>query len=86
MRTYSLQRLRNWLSVLPVMAIVTSGCGEKQLPEPAYPGASREMLENPLGAGAKLKGAEEAKASQAKLSPKAKAAHENAAKADPRGR
>jgi len=43
------------------------------------------MMENPLGAASKLKGAEEAKASQSKLSAKAKAAQENAAKADPRG-
>jgi hypothetical protein len=84
MRRYNLQRRRNWLSVLAVLAIVSSGCGEQQLPEPKYPGASRDMLENPLGAGAKLKGIEEKAASQPKLSAKAKQAQENAAKADPR--
>ena len=86
MRKYSMRRRFNWLSVLPVLAIVAAGCGEKQLPEPAYPGASRDLMENPLGAAAKLKGAAEAKAaSQAKVSAKTKAALENAAKADPRG-
>ena len=82
MRSYSMQRRFHWLSVLPVLAIVAAGCGEKQLPEPAYPGASRDMMENPLGAAAKIKGAEEAKA---KLSAKTSAAREKAAQADPRG-
>ena len=63
--------------VVMALAIGSSGCGEPQLPE-TKPGASRAMMENPLGA------AKEAK--QAKQSAKVKAALENAAKADPRGK
>ena len=40
-------------------------------------------MENPLGAAAKIKGAEEAKA---KVSAKVAAAREKAAKSDPRGK
>jgi hypothetical protein len=70
----------NWLLLIPAMAIVVSGCGEKSLPEPSYPGASRDLMENPLGAAAK------AKAADAKVSAKANTARQNAAKADPRGK
>jgi len=63
--------------VLTAIAIGSSGCGEKQLETP--PGASRSMMENPLGA------AEEAKKAK-QLSAKQKVAVENAAKADPRGK
>jgi hypothetical protein len=63
--------------VITALAIVSSGCGNETLPD-TPPGASRAMIENPLGV------AKEAK--QAKQSAKTKAAFENAAKADPRGK
>jgi hypothetical protein len=59
------------------LAIILAGCGEPQLPEtPA--GASRSMIENPLGKAADTK--------QSKVSAKAKAAYEKAAGSDPRGK
>jgi len=64
-------------SIVAALMVLWSGCGNEQLPD-APPGASRAMMENPLGA------AKEAK--QAKVSAKTKAALENAAKADPRGK
>ncbi len=83
MRRSSSRRRFNWLSALPALAIVASGCGEQQLPEAKIPGGSREIMENPLGYADKVKGAE-AKAADAKSSAKIRA-HENAAKSDPRG-
>jgi len=59
------------------LAFVLSGCGEPTLPE-TPPGASRAGIENPLGAAKAAR--------EAKLSAKQKAAIENAAKADPRGK
>jgi hypothetical protein len=85
MRNYSLQRHCNWLSVLSMLAIVSSGCGEQQLPESKIPGGSRALMENPLGVAAQLKGAEAKAAAQAKLSDKTKKELEKAKLADPRG-
>jgi len=71
------QRFYRGLAVA-ALAIVTSGCGEQQLPE-TKPGSSRAMMETPLGAA---EAAKNAKPQSAKV----KAALENAAKADPRGK
>ena len=87
MRTSTQPFRRACLSLLPALMLVASGCGEKQLPESAYPGASRDMMEDPVGAAAKLKGAEAEKSkASAKVSAKVKAAREKAAQADPRGK
>jgi len=64
--------------IVAALAVVSSGCGEPTLPE-TPPGASRAMMENPLGAA---EAAKKAKPQSAKV----KAALENAAKADPRGK
>jgi len=63
--------------VVVSFAFVTSGCGEQQLPD-TEPGASRSMMENPLGKAGEGK--------QTKVSAKAKAAYEKAAASDPRGK
>ncbi len=63
--------------VAALIAIGSSGCGEQTLPE-TPPGSSRAGIEHPLDA------AKEAK--QVKVSAKTKAAMENAAKSDPRGK
>jgi hypothetical protein len=62
--------------VISLVGIGFLGCGEQQLPE-TPPGASRAMIENPLG---------KAEGKVPKVSVKAKAAMENAAKNDPRGK
>lgn len=69
-------RWHRWL-IVSALAIVVASCGEQQLPE-TPPGASRSMIENPLGKAAEGK--------PAKVSPKAKAAMEKAAGNDPRGK
>ena len=77
-------RLRSMrLLLVPALVFFLAGCGEQQLPESSDPGQSRDLMENPLGAAAKIKGAEEAKA---KVSAKVAAAREKAAKSDPRGK
>jgi len=76
-RSYLNQRLYRGL-IVAALAIVPSGCGEPTLPD-TPPGASRSMMENPLGAA---EAAKKARPQSAKL----KTALENAAKADPRGK
>ena len=65
--------------------LFVSGCGDQPLPDAPYAGASRELMENPAAAAAKLKGVEEAQA-KSKSSAKAEAARAKAATADPRGK
>ena len=65
--------------------LFVSGCGDQPLPDAPYAGASRELMENPAAAAAKLKGVEEEKA-KSKSSAKAEAARAKAATADPRGK
>jgi len=69
--------------VVASLAFVTSGCGEPTLPE-TPPGASRSQMEDPFGVSKKA--TEKQAEKPAKVSPKVKAALENAAKADPRGK
>ena len=67
--------------------LFVSGCGDQPLPDAPYAGASRELMENPAAAAAKLKGVEEEKAkTKSKGSEKAAAARAKAATADPRGK
>jgi len=63
--------------VVTSLTLITSGCGEQQLPE-TPPGESRAMIENPLGKAGEAK--------PGKVSAKAKAAYEKAAGNDPRGK
>ena len=90
MKMYCRQLRMTMLALAPAIMIGMSGCGEETLPDSK--GSSREMLENPVAARAKLESAEaEAKAtkSQSRLSTKAKANQEaiqaKAKNADPRG-
>jgi len=81
-RSNLIQRVYLGLAVT-TLAFVVSGCGESTLPEtPA--GASRSQMDNPFGDSKKA--AEKPAEKPAKVSPKMKAALENAAKADPRGK
>jgi hypothetical protein len=77
LRRATLKRSTNPLIVLAAAALIGFGCDNyKQLPDSPYPGASRDLMENPLGAAKKTKA----------LTAKQKAAMENAKKADPRGK
>ena len=78
MRRFNLNCRSYRFLMAAALAIVSSGCGEKTLPD-TPPGSSRAGMENPLGAA---KAAKEAKVRSAKT----KAALEKAAKADPRGK
>ena len=77
------------LFLLSALVLPVSGCGDKPLPDSPYNGASRDLMENPLGASAKLKGAEEEKAkskTKGKMSAKVAAARAKAASVDPRSK
>ena len=85
MRSYISHRCLTCLFLLPALMLFVSGCGDQPLPDAPYAGASRELMENPAAAAAKLKGVEEEKA-KSKSSAKAEAARAKAATADPRGK
>jgi len=56
-----LKRHPNWLACIACLAITGGGCGEKPLPPSTYPGAKREMMENPSLYAAKIKALKEGK-------------------------
>jgi len=56
-----LRRPLNWLAVIAWLAVTGGGCGEKPLPPSTYPGARREMMENPSLYAAKIKALKEGK-------------------------
>ena len=87
MRKYISQCRSIWLPLLSSLMVLVSGCGDKPVPDSAYPGASREFMENPAAAAAKLKGIEAEKSkAESKVSAKVAAARAKAALADPRGK
>jgi hypothetical protein len=73
-----MKRRLGWLGVLAAATVLVAGCdSQRQLPDSPYPGASRDMMENPLGAQAKLKAIQSARA---------KKAQKNVENADPRNK
>ena len=54
-------RLLNRLLVIASLAIVGGGCGDEKLPPTSYPGAGREMMENPALYKAKMQALKEGK-------------------------
>jgi hypothetical protein len=80
MRRSSLKRGSKWVVGVAALAIVSSGCGSGNDPEPKKPGSSRELVEHPLDAV----GGE--KKPQKPVTPKVQADLEKAKRADPRNR
>jgi hypothetical protein len=79
----------NRLACIAFLAIAGGGCGEKTVPPGSYPGARREMMENPSLYAAKIKALKEGKdinsvkleAPTKKMSPRQKAAFNKAQEA-----
>jgi len=93
-RRKHLKRHLNWLACIACLAIAGGGCGEQQVAPSSYPGARREMMENPGLYAAKIKALKEGKDINSvknevptkKMTRKQKAAYEKAqtAYSDPR--
>ena len=56
-----MKRHLNWLACIACLAIAGGGCGEKQVPPSTYPGARRDLMENPSLYAAKIKALKEGK-------------------------
>jgi hypothetical protein len=84
-----LKRHPNWLACIACLAIAGGGCGQKVIPPSSYPGARREMMENPSLYAAKIKALKEGRDINSvtiedptkKMTPRQKAAHKKAQEA-----
>jgi hypothetical protein len=90
-RRKHLKRHMNWLACIAFLAIAGGGCGEKEVPPSTYPGARRDLMENPSLYAAKIKALKEGKDVNSvkladpteKMTPKQKAAYKKAQEAPP---
>jgi len=81
-----LKRHLNWLACIACLAFAGGGCGGEEGPPSTYPGARRDLMENPSLYAAKIKALKEGRDVNSvkaadpteKMTPKQKAAYKKA--------